>query len=234
MRLLDLFSGTGSVSGVANSIGFEVTTLDLANADINTDILEWDYEEYSPHYFDVIWASPPCDTFSKARFSLIGRYGYTRESLDRDVLNKGVPLLRKTEQILDYFQPKVWFIENPQTGRMKDYVSDKPFYDVDYCRYGFNYKKRTRIWTNLEGFEPKLCNKQCGSFENGRHLMKAIGASKTQPGQGGGRSRNSRYKIPVPLINELLMLCYTSNDESASESIGESEGHGTGQVYRQV
>ena len=39
MKLLELFSGTGSVGRVAKEKGFEVISLDLKNADINLDIL---------------------------------------------------------------------------------------------------------------------------------------------------------------------------------------------------
>ena len=46
MKLLELFSGTKSVGKVAEQLGYDVTSLDLKNADINTDILEWDYKQY--------------------------------------------------------------------------------------------------------------------------------------------------------------------------------------------
>ena len=39
MKVLELFSGTKSVGKVAEQLGYEVTSLDLKNADINTDIL---------------------------------------------------------------------------------------------------------------------------------------------------------------------------------------------------
>ena len=41
MNLLELFSGTKSVGTIAKSLGYNVISLDLKNADINTDILEW-------------------------------------------------------------------------------------------------------------------------------------------------------------------------------------------------
>ena len=66
MKLLELFSGTKSVGKVAETLGFEVTSLDLKDADINTDILNWDYKIYDPKHFDVIWASPACTEYSKA------------------------------------------------------------------------------------------------------------------------------------------------------------------------
>ena len=44
MKLLELFSGTKSVGKVAEQLGYDVTSLDLKDADINTDILGWDYK----------------------------------------------------------------------------------------------------------------------------------------------------------------------------------------------
>ena len=151
MKLLELFSGTKSVGKVADQLGYEVTSLDLKDADIYCNILDWDYTVYPPKYFDVIWASSPCGTFSFMRTIHIGRNGYATETSQRDIDNIGLPILRQTEKIIDYFKPIYYFIENPQTGRMKGYI-DKPFYDVDYCKYsGWGYKKRTRIWTNILG-----------------------------------------------------------------------------------
>ena len=44
MRVLELFSGTHSVGKVCKDLGYEVVSLDLTNADINIDILKWDYK----------------------------------------------------------------------------------------------------------------------------------------------------------------------------------------------
>ena len=169
MKLLELFSGTKSVGKVAYQLGYEVISLDLnlkADADITCNILDWDYKIFPPKYFDLIWASPPCDTFSFMRNIHIGRNGHTTETLQRDIDTIGLPILRQTEKIIDYFKPKYYFIENPQTGKMKDYI-DKPFYDVDYCMYSdWGYKKRTRVWTNVLGFTPKTCKKDCPNMES--------------------------------------------------------------------
>ena len=206
MRLLDLFSGTHSVGKVAGEMGYEVTSLDLSAADINIDILTWDYTQYPTGHFDAIWASPPCQYFSCARRSNIGRYGITRETIESDIIDYGLPVLRKTEEIIQYFQPKSWFIENPFTGKMKDFITTKP-YIVDYCCWGDSARKRTAIWTNITNFTPRLCNKNCGSFFNNRHLTSATGGSKLQKGRGSGSNKASRYAIPPTLIHDLLIAC---------------------------
>ena len=110
--------------------------MDLSDATICCNILEWDYKAaFSVGHFDIIWASPPCNTFSKMRLSNVGRYGVTMETIQQDISLIGLPILRRTEEIIDYFKPSLYFIENPQTGRIKDYI-DRPYYDVDYCKFG--------------------------------------------------------------------------------------------------
>ena len=49
MRVLELFSGTGSVGNVCRARGMEVVSLDRdMPADIRCDILDWDFSPTSP------------------------------------------------------------------------------------------------------------------------------------------------------------------------------------------
>ena len=68
MKLLALFAGTGSVGNVFKDKGWEVVSLDRdMDADIKTDIMDWDYKAaYEPSYFDVVWSGPPCMAYSIA------------------------------------------------------------------------------------------------------------------------------------------------------------------------
>ena len=68
MKLLELFSGTQSVGKVARELGYEVVCLDRdLEADIQCDIMNWDYKVFLPGAFDVIWASPPCTEYIRAK-----------------------------------------------------------------------------------------------------------------------------------------------------------------------
>jgi hypothetical protein len=208
MKLLDLFTGTGSIAKVARELGYEVVSLDIdpkCNPDICADITEFDYQsQFEPGDFDIVWASPPCETFSCARKCNIGRRVkgelMTAERLHQDMENIGVPILRKTQELIQYLKPKAWFIENPYTGNMKEYIAEKPII-VDYCMFGYDYRKRTAVWSNLV-LESKMCDKS--HLVNNRHLRTAIGSSKTQLGQGGSRSKSGRYSVPELLVQYLL------------------------------
>ena len=67
MRLLELFSGTGSIGRAFEALGWEVTSLDLeGEPTIKCDILDWDHTAFPPKHFQVVWASPVCCEFFKA------------------------------------------------------------------------------------------------------------------------------------------------------------------------
>jgi len=166
MRLLELFSGTGSVGSAFASADWEVTSLDVdpkTDATIHEDILTWDYVTFPPGYFDVIWASPCCTHYSCAR-----RGAKTPRNLPW-----ADSLVLRTLEVIAHFNPTVWLIENPQTGMLKDrpFMNGLPYTDLDYCCYcTWGYRKRTRLWNNVN-FSGKLCPGpgSCPNMENCKH-----------------------------------------------------------------
>lgn len=200
-RLLELFSGTGSVGDVARELGYEVISLDRdMKATIQIDIMDWDPRVYPTKYFDVIWASPPCTEYSRAKTTGI-----------RDIAGANA-IVEKTLDILEYFEPKYWIIENPQTGLLKDQLCmwGIPFKDVDYCRYGLPYRKRTRIWNNVFRWEPKpLCNKDCNSMNETktRHIQEAQRSGSTTERRLTQRrfKQSELYRVPSELIREIFL-----------------------------
>ena len=202
MKLLELFSGTGSVGKVAKEFGFDVVSLDLKNADINSDILHWDYQQYPTGHFDFIHASPPCTEYSKAKTVGVRK------------IDEANAIVLKTLEIIKYFEPKYWLIENPQTGLLKNqlFMQELPYYDVDYCKYGFNYRKRTRLWTNILNWKPReLCKKDCGKIANGKHIETAQrlpNGKKESWGDYAKHTQNELYRIPSDLIREIFQSIY--------------------------
>jgi site-specific DNA-cytosine methylase len=195
MRVLDLFSGTGSVKKACDHLRWNCVTVDISNQhhdhDIVTDILTWNYKTLPPDSFDIVWASFPCRTFSKLRYTKM-----TKERIEKDIQEIGLPLLRKAQEIIAYFKPTYWFMENPASSSARSYISDHS-YVVDYCQYSdWGYQKPTRIWTNKETFVPKRCHANCPNKINGKHIV-CIGGSKSMP-------RKLSYRIPMDLILSLF------------------------------
>jgi len=224
MKLLELFSGTHSVGKVCKKLNIDVVSLDkdlpatykdyTSTNHIQEDILTWNYKIYPSGYFDIITSSPVCLWWSILRNTWIGRkmksHGenvITPEIIQEDIDNFGKPMVDKVFEILDYFKPKYWWVENPNTSKMVNYIKDKPFYVVDYCKYcDWGYQKRTRFWTNIQGFTPKLCKKDCdniikiktqkGKKSINQYLHKErMGTSKTVKDENGKIIRVNTKKL---------------------------------------
>lgn len=197
IRVLELFCGTKSIGRHCQSVGYMVWSVDIdakCKPDVVTDILNWDYRVFPPGFFQIVWASPPCTHYSVLRT--------TGGPRDIDGANK---IVTRTLEIIQYFQPKVWFMENPATGYLKDqiFMRGLPYIDVHYCKYGYPYRKWTRIWTNLEGFKPKLCNNDCDALVKDKvsGCLRHIG---TFGGIYPGTPLNQRYSIPPLLVAEMF------------------------------
>jgi len=228
MKLLELFSGTHSIGKVASKYGIEVVSLDRDLGDkcpyteyksqthIKEDIMTWNYKQYPTDAFDIITASPVCLWWSHLRECWIGRKCrsihptevITKQHILDHIEEYGKPMVDRVIEIIEYFKPSFWWIENPQNGKMKNYIQDKypqynTFYDIDYCQYSdFGYRKTTRIWTNIPNFIPKRCDKKkCTNMINGKHKI-------TLGHIGGGLNRLDRYRVPYDLIKSLLLHAY--------------------------
>ncbi len=128
MRVLELFSGSGSQGQSFAHQGGEVVSLDLdvkTDALTKTDILEWDHTVFSVGNSDVVWASPCCAKCSCARKGAKAPINFILADA----------LVQRCLAIIEYVQPRVWFIENPTTGMLRDrlLIEDLPLTDVDYC-----------------------------------------------------------------------------------------------------
>ena len=174
MNVLELFSGTGSVGKVCEQLGWNVISVDNElPATHQIDIMEFDYKQYPKDYFSIVWGSPPCTDYSTLQSCWLGRKKadgilYTREIME-ERMKEADKLVLKTFEIIDYFNPELWCVENPQTGKLKsrEIMKDIPFYDVSYCMYcDWGYEKKTRIWTNKKDWNNLICDRSgaCGNM----------------------------------------------------------------------
>ena len=214
MRLLELFSGTGSIGVAFEKRGFEVTSVDIdpkANATFTCDILDFDYRQFAPGTFDVVWGSPPCTMYSRAR---------TTAKTPRD-LEGADRLVAKTREIIGYLAPRLWAFENVGTGLLpgREVVAGLHCDFLTYCKYAEGdfpkYRKLTAVWHNLPWTPRPVCCKAgpCAWMVGGQHPVSAQRA----PAKSGGVRRPTGqdrcslatlYSMPPALCNELAEVCW--------------------------
>jgi len=220
IKILELFSGTGSVGKVCEQLGWESVSVDLLLPAIHqVNIMDFDYKQYPKDTFDIVWASPPCTNYSKLQDGWIGRMRkgeiYTKEIQEKEMLEDD-KLVLKTLEIIKYFNPEYWFIENPATSRMKDrpFMKNLNNYIVDYCMYSdWGYRKRTRIWTNKKDWKTKLCDRSgaCGNMIGTLHKTNLGNADRIKRAnidnveKYNGTTQQDRYRIPEDLIFSLFL-----------------------------
>jgi site-specific DNA-cytosine methylase len=215
-RLLELFCGTKSVGKVYQSNGYDVVSLDYNkkfNATHTEDILTWDYTIYPPNHFDVIWSSPDCTTWSLAsggRYRKMDHiYGLNNEKQDSATL--GNNMILRLIQILKYFKPKTWYMENPR-GMLRHFPPLKDFvkevnghrtlvYYANYNDWGF--LKATDIWSNIPLWEDETQPE----MKEGTYIIKYREWDNRYKKfyLAFAKSPEERSRIPPDLINRLRL-----------------------------
>ncbi|KAL7572266.1 hypothetical protein ACA910_011793 [Epithemia clementina (nom. ined.)] len=163
LHCLELFCGRALVSQAFTKRGWKAVPIDIlpeSNASLQMDILELDPATHLPFVPDVIWASPPCQTYSilaggTHRGKEPGSFNKTPESHDHD------RLFTKMVQIIAWAMAKhphlVVVLENPK-GLLQHMplmeeleervVPNLEKVEVHYCTFGRDEKKPTHLWTN--------------------------------------------------------------------------------------
>lgn len=206
MKVLELFSGTASISAQFSKRGFITLTLDnnpIHNADITENI--FNIKKLPKGVFKVIWASPPCTAFT---VSTIGKNWFKDHKPKTEKAREGLRILEHTIKLIAMAKPKFWFIENPR-GKMRRVIepilrkyglTKYKRVTVTYCQYGDKRMKPTDIWTNLIYWVPRpICR-------NGDicHERAPRGSNK---GTQGLKNSIDRAKIPEELGAEISLYC---------------------------
>ena len=88
-----------------------------------------------------------------------------------------------------------------------------PFNDIDYCKYGMPYRKRTRLWNNIDCWRPRpLCKRDCDNMNANRKRHKetaqrAPPSSREELQELQTTEIVDLYKLggnPEPLITEIV------------------------------
>ena len=204
MKILELFAGSRSIGKAAEKLGHEVFSIDIKDfegIDLCKDI-EFLKPNEIPFNPNMIWASPPCTTYSIAAISKHRDNGKPKTEFAK----KSDRLVLNTLDIINHFNC-IYYIENPRGYlRKMDFMQGLPRCTVWYCQYGDKRAKPTDIWSNnihsifnKTGWKPRP---ECWNGRKGCHELAPRG-SKT--GTQGIKGNYNRSKIPRQLCEEIII-----------------------------
>jgi len=205
MNVLELFAGSRSIGKEAEKQGHKVFSVDIKQfgcIDLVQDI-EFLSTNQIPFIPDVIWASPPCTTYSIAAISHHRDMGKPKT----DFAAKSDRLVLNVLRLIQEYGCK-YYIENPRGYlRKMPFMIGLPRVTVWYCKYGDTRAKPTDIWSNNiynpmfnpNGWQPK---EQCFNGNTKCQHESAPRGSKT--GTQGLKNNHERSKIPSELCKEII------------------------------
>ena len=218
-RSLELCCGYASFSHVCKSeFDFDecvtVDNSDHFNPTHCIDVRNVDFlkQRYPVDFFDIIWASPPCQLYSNCR-----KTATTPANLERDA----DPIVLACLHLIQHFRPRLWYLENPFTGQMRHRRFMRGLYNVrvDYCSYGLNMQKKTVIFTNDTCFVPKQCAgiRNCHAMIGRKHIGTLTGRYSWK-GRWSSKKEKARdtARIPMQLVREIL--CGVKQKEQEEDS----------------
>jgi len=205
MNILELFAGSRSFTKVAQRSGHKTFTTDIKgfdSIDYIIDIMDFNVKKI-PFKPDIIWASPPCTTYSIAAIS---HHRPHNKPLSEFAI-KSDNMVKKTLEIIKELNPTYWFVENPRGMlRKQSFMLGLPKVTVWYCQYGDTRAKPTDIFSNnirsifnTNGWNPKP---ECFNGNKNCHHQPAPRGSRT--GTQGLQNAYEKSKVPEQLCEEIL------------------------------
>jgi len=170
--LVSLFDYSGSWSEPYRKAGHRVLQVEKK---LGFDIYKWDYKAIRQDLVGGIMAAPPCTDFAGSGAQ------YWRKK-DRDgSTDTSVRLIKKILEIIKYFNPGFWVIENP-VGRLNDLVPELVRYGPWYWQpfwFGDLWTKKTGLWGRFNKPKYKVGKKPVKYSDQGSWTQLLGGKSET-------------------------------------------------------
>ncbi len=145
--ILSLFDLTGNWSKPYKQNGYDVIQVDIQKG---IDILTWDYKQIPKNSVYGILAAIPCTDYAVSG----ARWFAEKDKDGRTAASQ--KLVEKTKEIIEYFTPIFWVVENPvsRINKLNPWLGEVKykFNPYDFAGYGFEedrYTKRTHLWGNF-------------------------------------------------------------------------------------
>lgn len=216
LRVLDLFAGSRSLARAVADLPVDVYSVDLKpfpGIDLQVDAEYFDPADL-PWTPDLLWASPPCTSYSIAGI----RY-------HRDNYVARSPCAIKSDRLVTRVISLAlqldcdFVIENPRgVLRKMPFIQDLPRRTVTYCSYGDRRMKPTDLWSNMfsghdrrHAWHPRpACinaNPACDHERQSRYYWKRKQLGQTKLGTQGMSNAFERSTVPAPLLVEVVAAC---------------------------
>lgn len=165
--ILSLFDYTGNWSKPYRDNGYKVIQIDIK---LGTDILTFNYQAI-PEVYGILCAVPCTD------FAVSGARWFAEKDRDGRT-QKSIELVKKSLEIINYFNPHFWALENP-VGRIHKLIPQlgKPLLIFNPCDYGDAYTKKTCLWGkfNIPIENPVQPVYHYSAGKKSSHLWKKLG-----------------------------------------------------------
>ena len=163
------------------------------------DVRSWK-PTYAKGYFDLIWASPPCDQYSRANTTGIRDLEYA-DSVAKACL-----------RLIQELKPKAFVVENP-LGLLRERQFMIPWnrfhVPVTYCKYGFDYMKETDLWTNVDVSLQHCKMQPCRHYRNHKRHPVTAQQGPSRGGTPGCGSTDVLYRVPPRLIQAIIIAAFS-------------------------